>query len=85
MDHGLAASLWLKDKGQEQLAEIASRHMIYGVLDEARRPNTWEEKLVYLADKLVEKNSIVSIDERIAGLKTRYAMEDGLLRKPIRF
>jgi len=81
MDHGLAASLWLKDKGQEQLAEIASRHMIYGILDDVRHPNTWEEKLVYLADKLVEKNSIVSIDERIAGLKTRYSMEDGLLEK----
>lgn len=55
MDHGLAANLWLKSKGQDQLAEIASRHMIYALLDEARRPRTWEEKLVYLADKLVEK------------------------------
>lgn len=79
VDHGLAASLWLKEKGQFQLAEIASRHMLFEILHEERRPRSWEEKLVYLADKLIEKNTIVSIEERIAGLKTRYIMAPELL------
>lgn len=81
VDHGLAACQWLSARGEAQLAEIASRHMLYGILDEARCPRTWEEKLVYLADKLVEKNGIVSIDERIAGLKTRYVLDDALLQQ----
>ncbi len=81
VDHGLAACNWLKEKGQEQLAEIASRHMIFEILHEERKPRTWEEKLVYLADKMIEKNAIVSVDERIAGLKTRYRMEPELVQR----
>jgi FMN phosphatase YigB (HAD superfamily) len=81
IDHGLAASIWLNDQGQSELAEIASRHMLFEILNESRKPITWEQKLVYLADKMVEKNAIVSIDERIAGLKTRYMIKDSLLNR----
>lgn len=81
MDHGMAASRWLMEKGQVELAEIASRHMLFEILNEARSPRTWEEKLVYLADKMVEKNTIVSLDERIAGLRTRYTMDPELLER----
>jgi putative hydrolase of the HAD superfamily len=50
-DHGLAACRWLKEKGQPVLGEIASRHLIFEILHEERKPRTWEEKLVYLAIK----------------------------------
>jgi putative hydrolase of the HAD superfamily len=81
LDHGLAASQWLSARGEDQLAEIAYRHMLFGIMDKARCPRSWEEKLVYLADKLVEKNTIVSIDERIAGLKSRYSMDEHLMQQ----
>lgn len=81
IDHGLAASIWLKEHGQYELAEIASRHMIFEILNEERKPITWEQKLVYLADKTIERNAIVSVEDRITGLKTRYEMEPSLINK----
>ena len=75
LDHGAAAEQILIESGEPALGQIANRHMLFSLLDEKRTPCTWEEKLVYYADKLVEMNELVLIEERIAGLKTRYPME----------
>lgn len=74
LDHGAAAGKILTEAGESALGRIADRHMLFGLLNPARCPVTWEEKLVYYADKLVEKNQLVLIEERIAGLKKRYPM-----------
>lgn len=81
LDHGAAARKILEEAGEPVLAKIADRHMLFGLSDPDRCPQTWEEKLVYYADKLVEKNQLVLIEERIAGLKKRYPMDPSNLEK----
>lgn len=78
-DHGQAAGALLRQKGEPALAEIADHHMLFTLMDEARTPRTWEQKLVYYADKLVEKNELVTVDERLSGLQERYNIDSGIL------
>ena len=74
-DHGTLAGKILYQRGQPALAEIAIRHMIFSFEIKERQPATWEEILVYFADKLIEGKNIVSIEERLAALKIRYKMD----------
>ena len=71
-DHGVLAGKILHQRGQPELAEIANRHMIFSFEIRERIPTTWEETLVYFADKLIEGKEIVSIQERLAALQVRY-------------
>lgn len=75
-DHGQAAARWLRQQGQAELAEIANRHMLFCIHDPARAPRSWEEKLVYFADKLVEGGGVASIETRLAALKARYRIDE---------
>ena len=81
MDHGQAAAEILRKRGEPALAAIADHHMLFTLLDENRQPRSWEEKLVYYADKLVEKGQLVSVEERLAGLQERYAIDNSLLTR----
>jgi putative hydrolase of the HAD superfamily len=72
IDHGELASRLLLERGQPELAEIASRHMLYVDPADPRRPRTWEQKLVHYADKLAEGANLVTIEERLLALKSRY-------------
>jgi uncharacterized protein len=47
------------------LALAIKKHRYAAILDEAERPNTWEEKIVYYADKRVMHNRIVTLKERL--------------------
>lgn len=80
-DHGALAGILLDQWGQPTLARIADRHMLYGVFDETRVPRTWEEKLVYFADKLVEGSTLVPTHERMAALRERYYMKSDLVER----
>ena len=71
-DHAALAKELLLARGQPELAEIADRHMLCQDPASPRRPRSWEEKLVHFADKLVEGNRPVSLQERVAALQTRY-------------
>jgi hypothetical protein len=71
-DHGAMASTLLMERNQPELAEIASRHIVYTDPAYPRGPRTWEEKLVHFTDKLAEGARLVSIDERLLALKDRY-------------
>lgn len=71
-DHGQLAAKMLADRGQPELAQIALRHMLFNLVDTSNRPRSWEEKLVYFADKLVESGQIVHFHERLAALRERY-------------
>ncbi len=67
-DHGERAAAILEKFGYPKLGEIAKRH----VLHPERLPRTWEEKLVFLADKLVEGKEVVGIRRRLSALLRRY-------------
>lgn len=72
VDHGRLAAEMLTDRGQPELAEIADRHVLFNLIREDRCPRTWEEKLVYFADKLVERGQIVNFQQRLAAMQERY-------------
>ena len=71
-NHADLAAEFLVDKNQDELAEIARRHLIGDLLSEETRPQTWEQKIVNYADKLSEGNNLVSLGKRLAALKQRY-------------
>lgn len=71
-DHGERGAQLLEQRGQLELAEIARRHPLHRIDDPQRRPLTWEQKLVYLADKLVEGSTVVSFERRLDSLRARY-------------
>jgi len=70
--HGQLAAELLRAKGQPELAQIAQRHVISTPLDPAGQPTSWEEKLVFYVDKIVEDASVVSVAERLRALAERY-------------
>ncbi len=71
-EHGDYSARLLSEKGQPVLAEIARRHVISTILTDGSGPRTWEEKLVYFADKLVEKTTIGPLSVRLGALVQRY-------------
>jgi putative hydrolase of the HAD superfamily len=75
-NHGEAAARLLTTYGQPELAQIARRHMLFSLIDPQDAPQTWEEKLVYFADKLVEGSAVVPFEERLQALRRRYKMEE---------
>ncbi|MCJ7625149.1 MAG: HAD-IA family hydrolase [Anaerolineaceae bacterium] len=76
LNHGELAAHVLHRRQQPLLAEIAKRHLLFSICDELEGPQTWEQKLVYLADKFVEVSQVVSLAERMDALSKRYDYED---------
>lgn len=62
--HEEAAGELLKAK-YPALALAIKKHRYAALLDEKDRPSTWEEKLVYYADKRVMHDRIVPLKERL--------------------
>lgn len=73
-NHGEMAADILRKLDQPVLAAIAQKHLLSNILDKNHKPKTWEERIVYLADKLVEGSNIVPIEERLSALKQRYGI-----------
>ncbi len=73
--HVEAAYQILKDLNEHNLAEIVRKHKFSCLIDPdpSRRPVTWEEKILYYADKRTKHDWIVSVRERISDLNKRYA------------
>lgn len=67
--HGQLGAQVLRERGYPALAQIVARHLM---TTSAGPPQTWEEKLVHYADKLVEEDQIVPLEERLASLQRRY-------------
>lgn len=74
--HGELAARILTDIGQPALAEIARRHPLFAIDRPDTAPRTWEQKLVYLADKLVEGSRLEGLEERVDSLRRRYPLDD---------
>jgi hypothetical protein len=70
--HGEPAAAFLRAQGHPDLAEIVRGHILGSVLEGQRDLRTWEAKLVFFCDKLVEQEQIVPFDERLRALKARY-------------
>lgn len=74
-NHGEMGARRLLEREQPALAEIARRHMLYCLEERDCPPRTWEEKLVYFADKLVEGGALASLEKRVEALAKRYPQE----------
>lgn len=73
--HGEMAAQILLEYDQPVLSEIVRKHMINSYFEETCKPQTWEEKLVYFADKLVEGSQVVPFVHRLEALHHRYSMD----------
>lgn len=70
--HGAAAANFLRTQGHPDLAEIVRGHILQSALEGQLEQHTWEVRLVFFCDKLVEQDQIVPFDVRIEALKARY-------------
>ncbi len=69
--HELMAAEILLEHGQPELAEIARRHAMWAPLTEGQRPETWEQKVVYYADRIAQHDRLVGIDARMLEIAQR--------------
>jgi putative nucleotidyltransferase with HDIG domain len=53
----------LRDEGMEEVANLVATHPLHAILDPKIKPKTWEEKFLYLADKMI-KQEIITVDKR---------------------
>lgn len=53
--------LW--EEGMGEVADLVKTHPLHAILDPGNCPKTWEEKLLFLADKMV-KQEIITVDKR---------------------
>lgn len=70
--HEREAGRLLRARGLPALARIAERHPVWAPLTPGQEPETWEEKLVYYADRISEPAGIVSIEERLSAMLARH-------------
>lgn len=74
--HEDAAFVLLRDKYPE-LALAIKRHKYTALLDQNDKPSTWEEKLVYYADKRVMHDRIAPLKQRLDEAHERHARSHG--------
>jgi putative nucleotidyltransferase with HDIG domain len=53
----------LNERGMPEVAALVKTHPLHAILDDVISPKTWEEKLLYLADKMT-KYDVILVDER---------------------
>ena len=62
--HEDAACAYLRD-AYPILAQIIRKHRYTAIVDDQDKPRTWEEKLVYYADKRAMHDTLVPLQERL--------------------
>jgi uncharacterized protein len=81
----------MSDINEKKLAQIIKKHRFNCLIDSspAERPATWEEKILYYADKRVMHDRVISIKERLEDGRKRYfpegdvPAEDALIEKEL--
>ncbi len=63
--HPDAAVRILKEEGMEEVANLVKTHPLHAICDPSIAPKSWEEKLLYLSDKMV-KYDVIDVDKRFA-------------------
>lgn len=78
-NHAQTGSQLLKEMGYERVGEVVAEHV---KLSEQRDPSTVsEEEVVNYADKRVQHDRIVSLEERFDDLKNRYGKDQRVLEQ----
>ncbi|MBI3033819.1 HDIG domain-containing protein [Candidatus Woesearchaeota archaeon] len=62
----------LAKHGYGEVAEIIRKHPVHYIYDAVNRPSSWEEKVLYYADKRANGHKVVSLRERFADFRKRY-------------
>ena len=75
-DHVIEGYELIKSLGFPEVAEIIKKHGLYHLEQEEFSPQTWEEKIVFYADKRIKNDRIVSVEERFEYIKQRYKKDD---------
>lgn len=68
-DHGYERLLKLGLS--KELAEIVRKHGLDAIISD-NPPKTWEEKIIFYADKRITNDRMVSLEERFSYLRKRY-------------
>ena len=71
LQHDDLAGRLLRARGFPDLARIAERHAVWALVDPARRPETWEERLVCYVDRLADGDRLLGVEARLAALLAR--------------
>ncbi len=73
--HPDAAVRILREEGMGEVADLVRTHALHAILNPAIAPKTIEEKLLYLADKMV-KLEVIGVDARFALWNDEHLPED---------
>jgi putative nucleotidyltransferase with HDIG domain len=82
-DHIVEGYEYVKALGFPEVASIIKKHGLSHLDNPDFIPKTWEEKIVFYADKRVKNDKVVSVDKRFEYIKQRYKRED--VEKEIEF
>ena len=70
--HGVMGADFLDEQGYSKVGEIVRDHIMSTIIDAGFESHSWENKLVFFCDKLVEGDELVPFDQRLTALKIRY-------------
>lgn len=74
--HAKVGAIWLKDMGYDEIAKIVGEHMELKTISDTLT----EKEVVYLADKMVRGDKIVSIDERFSDKEKLYNHDENIIK-----
>jgi uncharacterized protein len=69
----------LKEEGMEEVAHLVKNHPLHCILDPETAPKSWEEKIVFLSDKMV-KHEIITVDKRFDLWRSEPLSEESRIR-----
>lgn len=75
--HEKVGAMWLKDMGYTEIAEIVEEHMELETISDVLT----EKEVVFLADKMVKGDKIISIDERFSDKENLYNHDEVIIKK----
>ena len=73
-DHIKEGIKLLKSLGFPEVSRVIGKHSLYKIEEPERQPKTFEEKIIFYADKRCIGNKVVSLKERFDCLEKTYNM-----------
>ena len=71
-EHEIEGAGYISSLGYAEVGILIKKHGLKHLFEDEFMPKTWEEKIVFYADKRVTNDRIVSVDERFEYIKQRY-------------
>ena len=62
----------LKKLDYPEVAKVIKKHSLYKLDMKSNQPKTWEEKIIFYADKRCIGNKVVSVEKRFEALEKHY-------------